>query len=170
MPHDAIEWLQKSIAGGHTPAMTYLGGYYLREGRYDKAIPLLEKAAAAEEEGCAKYSLASMYLEGKAVPRDMAKVESLFLASRGCANVGPDAHELYTDGKIVSKDYALALRILSNEDFGPYKIRIARLYETGGPGLKQDRKKALEIFLWADEMGYGVKDDLKRMRRHDKKP
>lgn len=165
MHPDAVAWLEKAIAGGDAAAMTYLGGYYLREKKFAKAVPLLEQGAAKEAVGCAKWSLAQMYLEGKAVPRDLDKVYELLLASRGCANVGSEAVELYTEGKLAPKDYGKAYTILANEDFTPFKIQMAMLLAKGGPGLAKDTERALAILREAESNGYDVKDELRKVER-----
>lgn len=92
--------------------------------------------------------LGEMYMQGKGVNLDARKALEFFSPDSECLNTSREAAKTYKEGiGSVAKKWFMAVQILKPLSRYPIdQFEIGKMYETGGPGLRQDKEKALYYF------------------------
>lgn len=165
----AVHWFEEAAAQGHPGAQNNLGNIYFMRGDYDKAINLWQQSAKAGYVESLS-NLASCYLEGKGVNKNVSKAISLLkeAAEKGdtySANL-LQSIEGASDNSKHADDLARLKKMVEKDD----EIKIGSMvilayYENVDEALKQSNKESkAQLFLGnAYLMGlYGAKFDPER--------
>ncbi|AZB65661.1 caspase-1, p20 [Cereibacter sphaeroides] len=123
--------------------------------RPERALPLLEKALAAQVPGAAR-ELGRLYETGRGVTKDLARARALYVQEAG-ANpwAARDAGRAFASDEGAPADPAQAARWyrVAAEGGVPWAaLDLGRLYETGR-GVPQDRTEALVLYAAAARPG-----------------
>ena len=107
-------WLQRSAEAGHDFSQYALGKLLQRQKRIDEAMSWYEKAAE-QDNPYAAYQLGKLYLQGKQVPKDVAKALEYLTqaAEQGSQYAQYTLGKLYLMGKEVAQDREQAYNWLS---------------------------------------------------------
>jgi TPR repeat protein len=160
---EARRFMKIAADGGVTSAMALLAAYHEHVEDYAEAARYHRKAADAGAI-CARYSLSMLYLDGRGVTKDVKHAIELLKADKECSNPIFELADIYTQGKYVPKDYGAAVAAIAHGTLPGHKARAAKLYETGGPGLKADKARALTLYREAVEAGGELFEaDVKRL-------
>ncbi len=159
---EARRLMKVAADGGVTQAHSLLGAYYESIGSFTEAAKIHE-AALVLNATCSRFSLAQLLLDGKGVPKDPSRAVELLLADTDCANATDVLVDLYTGGKVVEKNFQIAVDILLRAGYPVHLSRAAAFYETGGPHLAPNKEKAIELYRQASESGLDVRSQLRRL-------
>jgi TPR repeat protein len=121
------------------------------------AMDLFQRAADGGDIG-AQRRIASMHLNGEAVPQDVARAEQMLaeLANAGDAQSFVDLGDLYRDGNFVTADLAKAVDFYQKSaalNFNTGTTRLASLYLSGAEGVAINVSRSLELYNEAVERG-----------------
>ena len=104
------------------------------------------------------YELATLYLEGKVVEKNIKKACNLYVFSGELGNV----KAFYDAGKIFkkTKDYETAIRFFLKAKYTPFAfLEIGKMYSKG-IGVSKSNRKAYEYYLEASKLGCPEADYL----------
>jgi TPR repeat protein len=130
--------------------------HYLDAKDYDKALPLLQKAADAGDPA-AIFNLGLLYKNGQGVPQDYSKARPFFqkAAEAGNAAAMYNLGRLYMYGLGIDKDYTKAYEWYQKGAAAgdSYAINGLGVLFRYGDGVSQDYGKARELFQKAVDAG-----------------
>lgn len=149
---EVFRWYQKAAEKGNVDAMNNLGFMYDKgkgiAQNYQEALRWYHKAA---EKGHveAMCNLGVMYYTGDGVANNIYEALRWYqkAAEKGDVDAMNDLAIIYYSGKDFPQDYQMALNwLIKGYKAGRLNMRdsIASIYETGGYGVKQDKKLAEE--------------------------
>ena len=131
----------------------YLGFFYNRAKRYDKALEWFMKAARQGEK-CSKYNIGMYYRNGHGVERNIDTALKWFTksAKKGFATAQNQAGViLYGKGRHEEAVKWYKKAAAQGEMYGQHNL--AACYEKG-KGMKKDIPEALKLYGKAAEQGY----------------
>lgn len=123
----------------------------------NKGLEMLNHLAN-EKNKFAIYELATLYLEGKSVEKNIKKACNLFVFSGELGNI----KAFYDAGKIFKKnrDYETAIRFFQKAKYTPNAfLEIGKMYDKG-LGVSRSIRKAYEYYLEASKLGCPEADYL----------
>ena len=151
------KWLRKAANQGSSESMFWLGFFYDRLEKYDKAAKWYREAAAkglAKAQSC----LANLYRLGQGVKLDYKLSAQWYLkaALQGFVSAQVDLGYQYDRGEGVEQDYEEAFywfRRAADEGITEGQFNLALMYHLG-KCVKQSNSKAMEWYRKAAEQGY----------------
>lgn len=145
----AQRWFQAAAEGGEPAGMTNLARLYLKNQKYQDAIPWLKKAV---DQGNvqAMNDLAELYYDGKGVVQNTVTAFNLYQKAADAHYVPAERNlgVLYVEGLAVQRDYDIARawfeKAAAGDDVEAMEA-LGELYQ-GGKGVDQDYRKAAQYY------------------------
>jgi len=151
---NAERWYQSGHSNGHVECKYFLACLFLRMGKREEGLKLLEEAFELGS-AIAAYKLGSLYEDGIIVPKDEPKAFMFYQSSADGDN--KDAQfkvgYFYENGIAMQQSYSSALEWYEKaENNGSYEAAVNRAFMyLNGKGPTVDNEKGLDILTHASE-------------------